>query len=366
MEKKAQVEITFHWIYVLIAGAVILLFFVGLAVKQKASSEERLATDVVQILETIFTGAGVSEQTKNFINTGGLADYELSFSCADGVTEYGLQDLASVQNTVDAIFAPEKLQTSLLILWSLPYQLPFKGLDFLLVTSSNTKYVLVGDSGGFRREFADAAFDQEERLRLNVEEAELLTLDTLDPGKAYQVRFIFLDGTLPSLPVPEGVRDMDDDKVSAMVFSSEGALEQATYYQKKRESWQQAGEPVPIISLGGERDAAKYAAVVAGNAEMYQCTMQKAFRRLEYVLAIYAQKLQSLQGDYADDQNCLRFYSKEVGGERSLEDSISTLQSVVRTCSRFPEQCSEGRLLQTARLIEETNNQAAGECQPLY
>lgn len=366
MEKKAQVEITFHWIYVLIAGAVILLFFVGLAVKQKVSSEERLATDVVQILETIFTGAGVSEQTKNFIDTGGLADYELTFSCADGVTEYGLQDLASVQNTVDAIFAPEKLQTSLLILWSLPYQLPFKVLDFLLVTSSNTQYVLVGDSGGFRREFVDAAFDQEERLRLNVDEAELPTVDTVEPGKAYQIRFVFLDGMLPTLAVPERVRGMDDTKVSAVVFSADGSLEKVTYYQKKNEDWQQVGEPVSIVSLGGERDAAKYAAIVAGNAEMYQCTMQKAFRRLQYVLAVYESKMQSLQEDYKDtnEQNCLRFYDEAVGGENSFAYHFPAFKSQVRSC--LQNECNPARLRQIANILEEINQQAAGECLPLY
>ena len=32
---KGQVEVTFNWVYILIAGAVILLFFVSLVVRQK-------------------------------------------------------------------------------------------------------------------------------------------------------------------------------------------------------------------------------------------------------------------------------------------------------------------------------------------
>ena len=58
-EKKAQIQVTFNWVYILIAGAVILLFFIGIVVKQKAVSEENLATDVVRVMESIFTGAGV-------------------------------------------------------------------------------------------------------------------------------------------------------------------------------------------------------------------------------------------------------------------------------------------------------------------
>ena len=68
MGKSGQVQITFNWIYILIAGAVILLFFVGIVVKQKVVSEERLATDVVDILDSIFTAAGVSSKTKIFID----------------------------------------------------------------------------------------------------------------------------------------------------------------------------------------------------------------------------------------------------------------------------------------------------------
>ena len=79
--KKAQIQVTFSWVYILIAGAVILLFFIGIVVKQKSISEENLATDVVRVMESIFTGAGVSEKTKNFVDISGLADYTLYFNC---------------------------------------------------------------------------------------------------------------------------------------------------------------------------------------------------------------------------------------------------------------------------------------------
>ena len=79
--KSGQVQLTFSWIYIMLAGAIILLFFVGLVFKQQAAAEESLAFDVVQIMDSIFTGAQVSEKTKNFIDVSGLADYTLSFNC---------------------------------------------------------------------------------------------------------------------------------------------------------------------------------------------------------------------------------------------------------------------------------------------
>ncbi|MDP3640023.1 MAG: hypothetical protein Q8R53_02350 [Nanoarchaeota archaeon] len=370
MEKKAQVEITFHWIYVLIAGAVILLFFVGIVVKQKAASEESLAMDVVQIMESIFTGASVSEQTKNFIDTSSLVDYPLYFSCADGITEYGISGLASVQNTVDTIFAPSELQAPQLILWSLPFQFPFKVMDFLFVTASNIKYVIVGESGGFQDEFLDAAYDAEERLRIDVEEVSPLMIDIIKPGQAFHIRFIFLDRLSPQLP--ESVWTLDDNKVSAVVFSADGRT--AEYYEKKGTSFQKmAGKsPVSILSLGGERDAAKYAAIFAGTVEMYDCTMQKAWWRLSYLIDIYREKLSSIQEYYDDlyaseapfpERDCRRFY-QEGGVENNFAMLLDNFQRQSSSCRELSLNCAS--LQQTAAALEITNNRAAGECLSLY
>src|SRR3989344_9535022 len=153
--KKGQIEVTFNWVYVLIAGAVIILFFVGIAVKQKASSEKTLSGDIVRIMESIFASAGASEKTKNSIDVSGLADYTLQFSCDKGVSEFSIKETASQrrQNAIDPSFSLADVKTTRLLLWSLPYKLPFKVIDFLFISSSNTKYVLLGEREGFAEEF---------------------------------------------------------------------------------------------------------------------------------------------------------------------------------------------------------------------
>mgnify|MGYP005657314267 CR=1 FL=1 len=66
--RKGQVQLTVNWIYIVIAGAVILLFFAGLVVKGKDAAEKNIAEDVVQVMGNVFTGAGVSEKTKKKID----------------------------------------------------------------------------------------------------------------------------------------------------------------------------------------------------------------------------------------------------------------------------------------------------------
>src|SRR3989338_5971125 len=222
VHKSGQVEITFNWIYVLIAGVVILLFFIGIVFKQKAASEEKLAGDVVRILESIFTAGTVSEKTKNFIDTSGLVDYTLYFQCLDGVGEFGIVDNpARIENTITPVFGPDELQTSQLIIWSLPYYLPYKVSDFLFITSLNTKYIILGDGNGFADEFLDATegFTREKVTYTN--------LNNINPGNLYHIRIIDLDGVLTAgSPIPANL--LSGNKLTVVSFLGNTV----NYYQK--------------------------------------------------------------------------------------------------------------------------------------
>lgn len=76
----------FHWIYIIVAGAAILLFFIGFVTRQQGAAEQQLSLSVTQKLDGIFTGAALSEQTVNVIDVPQL---EFFFTCDDeGISEY--------------------------------------------------------------------------------------------------------------------------------------------------------------------------------------------------------------------------------------------------------------------------------------
>ncbi len=294
-KKQGQISLTFNWIYVLIAGAVILLFFVGIVVKQKAASEEMLAGDIVGIMDSIFNAAGVSEKTKNFLDISGLAGYTLYFDCMDGLGEYGVKGSSGkAENAIDPIFAPLEISASQLIVWSLPYKLPYKVIDFLFVTSINTKYFLFGESS-FAKEFIEAASG------FNIQHARAGEYQSLDPGKNFQVRIIDADGNVvrEGSPVPQKFSELDKNRVTAVSFIFEESIKKAVYYSMDSQGkWRKSGPAVPILSLGGEKDAASYAAVFAQDGTIYQCNMKKALKRLEYVNLIYEEKLGEIERYY--------------------------------------------------------------------
>lgn len=280
MEKKAQMEFTFHWIYIAIAGAIILLFFTGIVVRQSRVSEEKLSSEVTRIMESILTGAGVSEKTKNIIDASGLVRYILYFDCDAGVSEFGIVGKPSrSQNAIDPIFAPKELWGTKIITWSLPYQFPFKVTDFLFVSSSNIQYYIVGDDPVFINEFLNATEAFNRRF--------VLELNEIDASGNIQVRIIDVGGMhVPAVGIPNSLRSFKDKDVTAVVFGS--ARREADFYVKDDTSWKKLNsEPVRIVSLGGERDAAKYAAIFSGDDKTYRCNMGKAFRRLELVTEAY-------------------------------------------------------------------------------
>ena len=284
--KKAQIEVTFNWFYVLIAGGVILLFFAGIIVKQQVSAEKDLSTDLVRIMESIFTGAGVSEQTKNLdINLGGLADYTLYFDCEKlqgkgGLGVYGIKDMESkVENNIDPLFAPLELKTPRLMLWSLPYKLPFKVQDFLFVTSPNIQFFVIGDDP-FKTELLKST------LELN-NFKEIMDFSEISAGKDLQIRIVDLDGQAVKANdlLPDNFDNLNPNLITAVSFK---LLNQAEYFKVQSGRWISSGK-VNLISLrGDEKPAAKYGAIFAGSPEVYECNMQKALQRLSQLNKIYA------------------------------------------------------------------------------
>jgi hypothetical protein len=374
MNSRGQIQVTFNWVFILIAGAVILLFFIGIVVKQKDVSEQRLNEDVVSVMESIFTGAGVSEKTKNSISTSGLADYTFYFSCEEGVSEYGIKDRpARTQDNIMPLFSPKELKTTNMLTLSLPYKMPYKSADLLFVTSDNTKYYLTGSGNGFWEEFMNSTEG------FNIEYVPSINLPEIDAGKNFQVRIIDLDGDkiLDGGEVPENLLVFEDDKITAVSFITS---EMVDYFEKDGNVWRKTNQNhVQIISLDGERDAAKYAAIFSGDETIYMCNMKKAFQRLEYVTRVYGGP-SIVRGDVLGKlYNILEYYEithpeyelsrPECIGNlkkfpQNMIDALTIHQNRIVACLIDQNKCTD--IITSAKEVQDINENLELNCVPLY
>lgn len=359
-----QIQVTFNWIYILIAGAVILIFFISIAARQKIISEENLAADVIQITQSIFVGAQVSEKTKSSIPTGGLSDKTFYFRCDQGIGEYGVEGLpARVQNSLDPIFAPPQVRSSRLILWSLPYFMPFKITDILLVTSNNHHYYFLGSGNGFTEEFIGGATDSDEKLSIKVKQVNSLSeIETVD--NQLNIRLIDADGISikSGTPLPESWRHLDDQMVTAVSFT---ANKEVLFFRKKGLVWNQLNfQPIPIVSFPSHRNAAYYGAVFTEDPETYLCNMQKAYQRIRLIAEVYENKVKELDSYYSSSResaNCRGFISGFTVAEGNVKDTLLLYKTRAKVCSVLADSsCLE--IVDFAARLQSLNEKIAEEC----
>jgi hypothetical protein len=357
--RRAQIQLQFNWIFVLIAGAVILLFFFGLIYKQRAVAEERLQIDVARIIGEIFVGAGVSEKTKNLIDIP--SQYQFYFTCDDqeDIHEFGVVGSEARQELpVEALFAPHLIQAPRLVTWSLPIQLPYKVMDVLIVTVPTIKYVIIGSElNDFRRELEkdlSAEENQEAPRRLQREGLNVIFSENddadIDIGANSHVRFVYIDNQPGA--VPASFQEVDDERVSA-VWVQPGVT---AYYQKSGNRFTFTGD-VQTYPLSGAKESLRIASIFAADAESYRCNVMKVFHRMKFVNKLYQQKMSDLIGYYSEGGNeVCQVHSENV------QTILSRFVNSVRSCAGTGGQAGCRDIAQQATELQQANSELARFC----
>lgn len=374
-KKQGQMTIQFNWIFVLGAGTVILIFFVGIIVKQQAISERNLSYEIVNILQSIITGATVSEQTKNFIDSSSLKNYVLEFHCESeggGFREifsgYGIKgSSASVETPIEAIFSPKEIQSNQIIAWSMPFKFPFKVMDVLMLTSLSTKYYFIGSS--------DPTFITE--LKNSTGGLNVDFIDSFEEINAignYHVKIVDFDSGVDGSTithngyVPESLKSLRDSQVSAVSFMGTGAV---NFYEKSDAVFKKVnGAEVKLVSIKpAERDVSKYAIIFSSGEDAYKCNMMKVFKRLAIMVVAYSHKYEELKNYY--DPSSLSFWVHENPSchaiLESLEKPLDFLLGSSQACSKFGYgQCREDMVDWALEIKDKNEKLSEAGCITLY
>lgn len=332
MNKKAF-EMQFNWIFVLVAGAAILLFFTAVVVKQKSVSETSTKATVLKSIEAIITGASVSTDTTNII---GIPNSNIEVGC-------GRVSVGAVSKQFQSLilYAPSVIKGDKLITQTLAFNAPYRATNLLFVTSPQLRYTLIGNN--------NLAKEINKSLPSELKKEFYMAKPEVKNSNNYKVRLVLFDDMID---FPKELAKMPDSDVTAVKVT--GGIEKGgiEFYQKDGNSWLFKGRSAYFgkSSLIG--------AVYADALETYECNMQSAFYRLNIVTKIYAERAKKLlqAGLSKREVECNQFYN----------NAITQLNQISSASSSFNEENVNTIMESSKSLANENKNAQLYSCALIY
>jgi hypothetical protein len=319
--RKAFTEAQFHWIFILIVGTIILSFFISVVMKQKDVSESKVAIAVVQDLETITTGAGISTGTAQYLDK---PDFDLYFSCPYCLCEYELKG-NSRQLGKKVLFGTKVITGKKIVSWTKDWEAPFRITNFLFMTSPYTKYYIIYNQNNQSSVNLMKYINRTLPTKVNKEIMELTTTYPLTfPNLNFpEVRVVYLNVYInPPFRTIDGNRfsqlDIADEYITAVNVKSEYPFEygEVSFYVKDGNNWVLdkglGGQGLPNVDFVG--DESIYAAMFAHGYDMYVCNMKLAYEHMKRICDIYEERTTKLYSNV-----CTSTYNDAVGYIQQLK-----------------------------------------------
>lgn len=351
---KQGIELQFHWIFILIAGALILAFFFSVVQKQRALSEEKLSITLASQMDAIFTGAIESKGTTQALATPKPG---IAFACSKVCECNYYIGRKATEFRDKLLFAPSFLKDQDAIAWAVEWKLPFRIANFLFLTNPNIRYYLVYDAGDQRSVQTYQRVSKQLPQEINAEVfSSLGAVSQLSPQGYAHTRFVFL-GLEPVSPGTLGLsQDWAEEDVSAVAIDDD--LATAVFYDKTDPD-ELFFSSRPAILAG---DATVYAAIFAADYNMYTCVLQRAFDRMSVIAAVSGQRAKLLQAemDKLGRVECTYIL-------QNLDD-VSKAAAQLTTAQGLQEQEAAFAVIRSAQseLQRQNNNLILQSCPELY
>jgi hypothetical protein len=286
---RRGIELQFNWIFILIAGALILAFFFSVVQKQRALSEEKLSITLSSQMDAIFTGAIESRGTEQILPTPKPG---IAFSCSDVCECNYMIGKTPTEFGGMLMFAPPLIKGQDTIAWTIDWKLPYRVANFLLLTNPNVKYYLVYDANNQLSLQLFKKVTKAIPAGLNMEKVSTpSSVSGVSPGGYEHTRFVFLGTENPLAYIQNLNPDFQSKEVSGVWIDDK--LDSVVFFEKSDPDLLEFNQPV--MPLAGEETA--YASIFASDHLMYKCMMRRAFDKLGAVSMVHAERAKSLKAE---------------------------------------------------------------------
>lgn len=340
---RAQIEVQFNWIFILIVGALILALFFAIVNTQKKSSDQKLAFALSGELEKIFSGASAIGGTTKSLD---LLKFEIETDC-DNIFVGGRN--AAIPITHRPVFAPKLISGPSLVLWSQDWNTPFRTTTFLYATSPAVRYVFVKSTALSQKIFNDIP----SQITKEIVDGKADLADIQEKGN-YKIRIILFDdqqgsSTITNINFP----NLQTDDADITLLNVRQSTQEVLFFEKDGNVFRYKGKSIFTDS------ATLYGAIFSEDFETYNCLMNtKALPKLRAVSQIYSNRTDSLAKYYETEASICQGY---------FFSALPYLQDIERfSRSNYPT-ADVGVFQSSQSALADTNRRALSDsCQTIY
>ena len=224
--KKAMIQ--FNWIFILIAGAIFLAFFVAFTFRYSSIQEEKTRLEILQNLDIAIANL----QASPFKTTTSL-NFPMATTFLCSPQPLSIED--TQYPTSNLIIAPQPLFKEA-ILASFPLKAPFKLTPFTIILPRNPQYVIVAPDSEFSQQLKEDLALLPITFQENAQEEQGKTYFYLNQQK--KNRISFTDSTI-TFPGKQPLPYYSNAHLYALLFSSQPECSQEKILKQLQQQTQQ-------------------------------------------------------------------------------------------------------------------------------
>jgi len=340
--------ISFNWIFVLIAGGLILAFFYSLARTHIETSTVKTARKVVSNFKIVLKTALASPKTVKKVK---IPDFGISFYCRDNTSYYSVKGV-SQDSDLDVIFSLKNFKHETILLVVEPWILGFQVTNFGLITSKAHAFIFLN----LTPEMALLKAELPEELPVFVYNQSSINSSELPKG----FDFYTIIAQQPSgVSLTPGGLAEPRENVKLLVFDPSPDFFNGTvmfYKGSKFNAWIGQG------SSGFVGLPMAMGALFSQDKQFYDCNVRKALKHLQVVASVYSKKVWLMTSSTPFSSDCSLIYSMTSGFAGILNDLKTFTQA-----NELLTPTNQGDLASIAKTLTFTNQVAVGSaCPPLY
>jgi hypothetical protein len=152
--RRGQIEVSFNWIFVLIAGAAILFIAITIARNVEKDSNRNSADIISQRLQMLLSAL---EQNPGGVQVHDILKQEITFSCGEDGYYYEVRGgNRKIYLYNEKLFAPKKVgDGSVTIAWTREFDAPYPVSQILYFSDEKTFYLFESSAKEFYRDFPE-------------------------------------------------------------------------------------------------------------------------------------------------------------------------------------------------------------------